>query len=231
MITRMGLLRKKECISIEDFKKHWLDIHGPIALKADKMRRYHQNLVVDSEQRGITYARSGMALDGFSELWFDNLYDMNTSMTAEINKEAAEDVALFTEDVKVIVTIQNVVIPPPVSAGKPLIKRMSLLRRRQDVDFETFKREWWEVHSELVRQFSGVRGYKQCLVIDRIIGGQSVPYEELPIDGVVELWFENIAGLEESFASAAGQKAQAHARTFIEEITTFLVDVSPVLDR
>ena len=230
MITRMGLLQKKQGLSTEAFKKHWKEIHGPIALKAKKMRRYHQNLVIDSEQRGIDYARSGMTVDGFSELWFDNLYDMNTSITPEIRKELADDEELIMDDVKVIVTIQNVVIPI-VCTGKPLTKRMSLIRRRQDVDAETFKREWWEVHSDLVRAFTGVRGYNQCLIVDRIIGGKSMPYEELPIDGVVELWFEDTSGLEESFASPAGQKAQAHAKTFIEEVTAFLVDVCPILDK
>jgi hypothetical protein len=46
----------------------------------------------------------------------------------------------------------------------------------------------------------------------------------LPIDGIVELWFENTETLNSAFASPQGVKTMQHATTFIDEITTFLVD-------
>jgi hypothetical protein len=53
--------------------------------------------------------------------------------------------------------------------------------------------------------------------------GRPCGYDELPIDGIVELWFEDTATLDAAFASPAGQVTMQHATTFLEEITAFLV--------
>ena len=92
--------------------------HGPLAAKLPGLRRYHQNHVVDREQRGITYARGALDFDGFSELWFDDLPSMQAAFAAEKQvKELGEDEARFIGDLKLITAIQHVVIPKP--AGVP----------------------------------------------------------------------------------------------------------------
>lgn len=223
MIVRIGILRKKEVLTTEAFRKHWIEVHGPMAAKIPGLRRYQQNHVVDSVQLGVNYPRSPQIIDGFSQLWFDDLSSMQSSITPDITKMLAEDEDRFIGNLHLVFVMQNVVMP--TASDKPLIKRMSLLKRRHDVDAGTFQREWWEVHSELVRSMPGVEGYTQNLVIDRSIDrGKSASYDEIPIDGIVELWFRDIPSLEAAFASPAGQKAQAHGKTFIEEVTTFLVE-------
>lgn len=47
---------------------------------------------------------------------------------------------------------------------------------------------------------------------------------DLPIDGVVELWFEDTEALNRAFASPQGVQAMKHAESFIDEITTFMVE-------
>jgi hypothetical protein len=70
----------------------------------------------------------------------------------------------------------------------------------------------------------GVSGYRQNVVTQReAVKGQPCGYDNLPIDGIVELWFASTEALEEAFASPAGRKTMAHARSFIAEITAFLV--------
>jgi hypothetical protein len=51
-----------------------------------------------------------------------------------------------------------------------------------------------------------------------------VGYDDLPIDGIVELWFADTAAIDAAFASVRGKETMAHAETFIGEITTFLVE-------
>ena len=41
--------------------------------------------------------------------------------------------------------------------------------------------------------------------------GTPCGYAELPIDGIVELWFENTDTLNAAFASPEGQRTMAHA--------------------
>lgn len=227
MITRYGLLRKKAGVDDAAFRKHWKEVHGPIAMKANHMRHYYQNMVTDSQQRGVAFPRCDIEVDAMSELWFDSLHDMNTGITPAVAKELADDAALIMSDVKVVVTVKSIVIPIP--KDRPLLKRMSFITRRPGMSVEEFKHEWWYVHGDFVRQFKGVRGYAQALILDRVVNGVSVPYEQLPLDGIVELYFDDLKGLEQDFASEPGQKAQAHARTFLEKISTYVVEATPIL--
>lgn len=223
MITRMGLLRKRDDMSVEAFRQHWRETHGPLAAKLPGLRRYHQNHVVDRAQRGISYARGSHDFDGISELWFDDLPSMTASFAAEPVRHLAEDEALFIGGIEVITAIQHIVVPTP--AGVPLLKRMSTLKRRPDVSPEDFKREWFDIHSFLVRRLPQVKGYTQNLIFDRSHGrGRPARYEELPIDGIVELWFEDLDSLNAAFASDAGRTLMTHAAEFISEISTFLVE-------
>ena len=84
------------------------------------------------------------------------------------------------------------------------------------------KRTWWWTTS------SARRSYNQNLVIDRIVDGESVPFEELPIEGVVEFWFENMKAFDECYGSPAFKRTGAHGTEFIDNITTYLVEAQPI---
>lgn len=229
MIVRMGLLQKRVGLEQPEFRKHWRETHGPLAAKLPGLRRYHQNHVVDREQRGITYARGAWDFDGFSELWFDDLPSMQMAFAAEKQvNDLAEDEARLVGDIKLITAIQHVVIPKP--AGTRLIKRMSTLKRRPDVSADKFKEEWFDVHSVLVKRLPQVKAYTQNLIFDRSHGrGKPATYAELPIDGIVELWFEDVDSLNAGFASDAGKTLMTHATEFLSEISTFLVETHEVV--
>ncbi len=100
---------------------------------------------------------------------------------------------------------------------------MSTLKRRADISEEDFRREW-KIHGDLVQKMPGVSAYRQNVVIAReLVKGEPCVYEDLPIDGLVELWFENTDSLQAAFSSPAGQTTMAHAKTFLAEITAFLM--------
>jgi len=223
MIVRSGLLRKKPEWSTEAFRRHWREKHGPLAARLPGLRRYEQNHVTDSVQRGITFQRGPEQLDGFSMLWFDSLEAMQAAMATEAGQALVEDERHFIGDLRIVSIDQVEVIPP--AHDRPLIKRMSLLRRIPDVSPETFEHEWRVEHAHLVRRLRGVHGYRQNLVLAREVPkGRPVDYGTLPIDGIVELWFDDSESLNAAFASPQGGTLMMHAREFISEITTFLVE-------
>ena len=228
VIVRMGLIQKRSDIGSDDFRRHWRDSHGPLAAKLPGLRRYHQNHVVDRAQRGISYTRGGNDFDGFSELWFDDVPSMLAAFATEDVQMLGKDEDRFIGDLKLITAIQHVVIPKP--SGIPLIKRMSTLKRRADVSSEKFKSEWFDVHSFLVKRLPEVKGYTQNLIFDRSHArDRPATYEELPIDGIVELWFTDVDALNAAFASDAGKTLMTHASEFIGEISTFLVETHEVV--
>ncbi len=223
MIVRMGLIKKKPQWSAEDFRRHWLNHHGALAAQLPGLRRYEQNHVIDHAQRGISYERGSEQLDGFSMLWFDSNEAMRAAMETDAGRALVADENHFIGNLRIVTVDQVEVIPP--AADRPLIKRMSLLRRRPDVSPEQFRHEWRVEHARLVRETKGVRGYRQNLITERQVPkGTPVGYEDLPIDGIVELWFDSTDSLDAAFASPEGVKLMAHARVFIAEITTFLVE-------
>jgi uncharacterized protein (TIGR02118 family) len=228
MIVRMGLLERRSAMSPTAFRNHWRDIHGPIAARLPGLRRYHQNHIVDAEQRGIDYPRGPVTFDGISELWFDDEASMQRAIESDVMQTLAADEANLIDDIHVITAEQHIVIPTP--RGIPLLKRMSTLKRRDDVSPEAFRHEWFAVHSILVKRLPQVKGYTQNLVLDRRHGrGVATSRDELPVDGIVELWFEDVSSLESAFRSPAGITLMTHAREFIAEISTFLVDVNEVV--
>ena len=228
MIVRMGLLKVREDLTNDAFRKHWRNTHGPLAAQLPGLHRYHQNHVVDREQRGISYTRGSHDFDGFSQLWFEDIPSMSAAFSTDLVTSLGEDESQFIGDFKLITALQHVVVPKP--EGTPLIKRMSTLRRRPDIDSEKFNSEWLDVHSFLVKRLPQVKGYTQNLIFDRSHGrGKPATYDELPIDGIVELWFEDTDSLAAAFASDAGKTLMTHASEFISEISTFLVETHEVV--
>jgi len=231
MNVRMGLLRKKPDWTMDAFRAYWREKHGPLAARLPALREYWQNRVTDRIQRGIEFARGPWDFDGFSQLYFDDASQASDAFkNSEIAAELIADERHFLGTLHIVTAEQHVVVPVPASPQREaLLKRISTLKRRPELSEAEFRREW-AVHGDLVRQMPGVAGYRQNVLIARErIKGQPCGYDELPIDGIVELWFQDAATLEAAFGSAAGRATMQHARTFLDEITVFSVEEHQVV--
>jgi uncharacterized protein (TIGR02118 family) len=223
MIVRIGLLRKKPDWSVEAFRRHWLERHGPLAAKLPGLRRYEQNHVIDRAQRGIPLPRGQEQLDGFSELCFEDAASMRAGADTDAGRTLTADEHHFIDDLRVVVVERTEVIAPRLDRG--LAKAMWLLRRRAECSPDAFTHQWREVHAGLIGKIDGLRGCRHNLVRARQAPkGRAVGYDGLPIDGIAELWFDDPRALDDAFATAAGQAVAEHAGTFLAEITTFLVE-------
>src|SRR5699024_1817188 len=198
----------------------WIGTHGKIGGKLPALKGYYQNHVSNSEQLGINYKRGLNKIDGISQLWFEDLESMQNSFQSDIGQELKSDEKNFIESVDVVTAKQNTVIP--VHEGK-VIKRMSILKRNPEIDIKTFQHEWEGQHAELIKRMPYVKGYKQNVIFNDNLqkSTSSINYNKNKIDGIVELWFENIEQLKSAFASSEGKKAMSHSETFIKEITTY----------
>lgn len=224
MVVRIGMLRKKPEASVEAFRKYWREVHGLLGAALPGLHRYHQNHVVE-KGIGLDLPRGAQTFDGFSELWFEDAETMARAFTPETSRKLAVDEAQFTSDLRGLAVEQHVVVPLAHGA-KGLLKHMSLLRRRAGTSAEDFRGRYLARYAELVRALPGVRGYTQNVVVDRNVekGGRSARYDEVPVDGVDELWFDDRASLEAALASPAGRAAREAAIGFLEAVTPFVVD-------
>lgn len=226
MNVRIGLINKKPDWTFEDFNAYWKDKHGPLAAHAPNLRAYWQNPVVDRMQRGINFVRGPWDFDGFSQLWFDDAQQSDRAFRdGDVAAALIKDEQHFLGNLHIVTAEQSVVIPlPEQDARAKLLKRISVIRRLPTLSEQDFRREW-RIHGDLVRQMPGVSAYRQNVVVVREREkGTPCSYDQLPIDGIVELWFKDAQTLQETFASPTGQTTMAHAKTFLGDITAFVVE-------
>ena len=97
---RLGILRKKEGMSHEQFVNHWMNKHAALCTKLPKLRRYSVNLV--DRQR---FPKFGY--DGFSELWFDSEEDLVAALGSPEGKTLLADLPNFAGDIDPIISVET----------------------------------------------------------------------------------------------------------------------------
>ena len=70
MIAAISLMRRQDTIDLSRFRRHWLDVHGPLVCAFPGVLRYVQCHVIDS--LAANEAGLSMRIDGFPMLYFDN---------------------------------------------------------------------------------------------------------------------------------------------------------------
>lgn len=71
MIKTIGLLTRKDGWTHEQFMKHWVEVHAPLAHAVPGLRRYVQNHI-KGERTRTDIPATEVAIDGIAELWFDD---------------------------------------------------------------------------------------------------------------------------------------------------------------
>ena len=105
-----------------------------------------------------------------------------------------------------------------------MIKLVYCLRKRDDIDTDSFYRYWLDEHGPLVKSVAEAIGasryvqshtklpeLNQLMIESR---GLKAPY-----DGVTEVWWDTMTALERGMSSPAGVKAQAQ---LIEDEARFI---------
>ena len=67
----IALLTRKEGSTHEEFVKHWVEVHAPLAHGVPELRRYVQSHIIGEQTRPDIPATE-VAIDGIAELWFDD---------------------------------------------------------------------------------------------------------------------------------------------------------------
>jgi len=99
-------IRGKPGLSLPDFKKYWLGVHGPIVKKCPGLRRYVQCHAVEG-----AYAYGNPRWDGVAELWCDDAPAMERMFDSkEFREEAWPDAANFLDTISMFVAQEYQVI-------------------------------------------------------------------------------------------------------------------------
>ena len=97
-----------------------------------------------------------------------------------------------------------------------MLKVFSLIKRREDLSLEEFRRWILEQHAPMGRQLPGLRQYHVSVI--------ETDDPALPYHAVTELYFDDEAAFEAAFASdagtAAGADVAAHAADRVRLLTS-----------
>ena len=109
MIKSLSLLVRRDGMTHEQFMTHWVEIHGPLALKVPGLRRYVQSHIVDRRRRPDV-PDIGVEVDGIAETWYDDAEAMARAVATPEMKALHADGALFIGRIQSFITHEHVVI-------------------------------------------------------------------------------------------------------------------------
>ena len=110
MIKSISLLTRKDGLTHEQFVRHWVEIHAPLAHAVPELRRYVQSHIVEERRRPDIPALD-VEVDGIAELWYDDRAAMDLANASPEAKRLHDDGALFIGRIKSFVVEEKVIIP------------------------------------------------------------------------------------------------------------------------
>ena len=116
MIKTIGLLTRKAGWTHEQFMKHWVEVHAPLALGVPGLRRYLQSHILDERKRP-DIPSTDVEVDGIAELWYDDRESMARAAASLEAKALFADGALFIGKIKIFTVEEQVVIGEPTPGG------------------------------------------------------------------------------------------------------------------
>lgn len=182
----------------------WLGQHWELARQLPGLRHYIVSCVAEAQEGPF---------DGMAELWFDTLAAANAACASGAGRAAEADARAHVSRQERLPLTEHTIIDHP---APPRFKFAAGLKRRADMSRAEFGHWWLTRHVPYVKKFPKVRKYRVSLV-------EAGP--ETVVDGIAEVWFDDMATLRHVTASAVVQEAQEHSvahtsdriRLFVEE--------------
>ncbi len=186
MIAAISLMRRREDVTLAAFRRHWLDVHGPLVCRFAALRHYVQHHVIMSPAMNIL-ARE-MRIDGFPILCFDSDADRRRAHLSPEMAACNLDSRSFIGAVSRVICEARVMLPPDETARMKLI---ALLPGQAADD------------AALERYAAWARGLPRLagLVLYRVLEQGAAPNSTIPhlpvsAAGVAELTFPSLVDLE-----------------------------------
>lgn len=197
-------LKRRADLPRPQFFDWWLGPHRARAEQLPGLRHYIISLAADDQEGPF---------DGMAELWFDDLTAADTAFASAAGQAATADAAAHTARRERLCLTEHMIIAHPTP---PRVKFAAGLKRQAAMSREEFGRWWLERHTTYVKRFPELRQYRVSLV-------ETGP--ESMVDGLAEVWFDDLATLQRVTASEVVKEAQRHSVAHTSDrIRLFLVE-------
>jgi len=187
VIAAISLMRKRDDVTLSAFRRHWLDVHGPLVCAFPALRHYVQDHVIASSATNAP--AQAMRIDGFPILWFDNDDDRLRAHQSPEMAACNIDSRAFIGAVSRVICEPRVELPNAGSA--PRMKLVALLPGDAADD------------AALERYAASARGLPRLtgLVLYRPLQqgpapNSTIPHLSVGTAGIAELAFDSLVDLE-----------------------------------
>src|SRR5215813_8292786 len=109
MIKTIGLLTRKDGWTHEQFVKHWIEVHAPLAHAVPGLRRYVQSHILEERHRP-DIPTTDVEIDGIAELWYDDREAMARANASPEAKALHADGALFIGRIKSFIVEEKFIV-------------------------------------------------------------------------------------------------------------------------
>src|ERR1700722_19895015 len=109
MIAAISLMRRRDDVTLATFRRHWLDVHGPLVCGFPGLRSYVQDHVIASPATNAP--AHDMRIDGFPILCFDNDDDRLRAHRSPEMAACNVDSRLFIGAVSRVICEPRIVVP------------------------------------------------------------------------------------------------------------------------
>jgi len=109
LVKGVWRMRREAGLSVAEFRRHWIEIHGVIAQKIPGVRRYVQSHTIDE-----AYAFAEPRWDGVAQLWWDSPEALTEALKTPEFAEDMRDGQEFIDGktISFFLAQENVVIAP-----------------------------------------------------------------------------------------------------------------------
>lgn len=106
-VKNLEIVNAKPGLEIDEFRRYWRDVHGPLGAQIPTVLRYVQN---HTRKGGYANGRKPPA-DGAAITWFESVDAMREGTRSKAYKQTRDDEANFTSgNLPVIITREHIVI-------------------------------------------------------------------------------------------------------------------------
>ncbi len=103
MIKVVSMMKRRDGLTIEEFRRWALDEHSKLGAQFPEIRHYRMSVVVSEHADG--------PYDAVSELYFDSEADFTAALGSEVGAEAGADIAAHCADGRLrLITEENVIV-------------------------------------------------------------------------------------------------------------------------
>lgn len=227
MIRLFFPMRKLPHLTLQEFQRHWTDVHIILNEPFRLIRGYIQYHTLENDPIREILPKAALSVlesyDGVPSAYYNTMEDMLTEHDPNLTSYTApaiEDHNVFIDDDRSVAcfTKEDPVIEPDGVNSLPFVL-IGCLRRKRGMDTQEFQSAWREIKN--IGHEAYTQGLIQGLIqnhalVENTGNMEGIGSEDEPWDGIETIYFQSVAGVKAFSESEVARKWYNAEKEFID---------------